>query len=144
MPRAREWHFVSQGAFNRVGIPWKPKNPPGSGRYLTKDGYWQLSIGSLSPEDAAIVRASNLYSRKDQHAVKEHRLVAFKKYGCLPPGTVVRHMNGIKTDNRPENLVLGTTQENTLDHDSARRAAMFWREQCHVLFLLLLKKEAGL
>lgn len=49
--------------------------------------------------------------------------------GAIPTGHVVRHLNGIKDDNRPENLVLGTTQENTMDHNMARLRAMFWREQ---------------
>lgn len=41
----------------------------------------------------------------------------------------MRHLNGDKTDNRPENLVLGTTQENTMDHNTARLMAMYWREK---------------
>ena len=50
----------------------------------------------------------------------EHRLIAAKKYGKEVIGKLVRHLNGEKADNRPENLVLGSHKENTMDHVSLR------------------------
>jgi len=46
-----------------------------------------------------------------------HRLVAYAKYGekLFTKGLEVRHLNGIKTDNRGENICLGTRADNIAD-----------------------------
>lgn len=46
-----------------------------------------------------------------------HRLQAYQKYGdeLFNDGIVVRHLNGISTDNSVENIGIGTQQENMLD-----------------------------
>lgn len=48
-----------------------------------------------------------------QHKV--HRLVLLTFVGPCPPGMQCRHLNGIKTDNRLENLAWGTPCENAQD-----------------------------
>ena len=83
----------------------------------------------MTDDDIKLAESHGLFRGKRKLFVNEHQLVAVKKYGKLPPHSVVRHLNGIKTDNRPENLVLGTTQENTMDHVTARMQAMYWREK---------------
>ena len=44
--------------------------------------------------------------------VLAHRLVWFHFYGPIPPGLQINHKNGIKNDNRPENLETVTCREN--------------------------------
>lgn len=43
-----------------------------------------------------------------------HQLIALAWIGPRPGGAVVNHLNGIKTDNRPENLEYCTSRENVL------------------------------
>lgn len=54
----------------------------------------------------------NLGSRR---TVTVHSLVAESFHGSRPGGQHARHRNGIKTDNRAENLEWGTRSENMLD-----------------------------
>ncbi|MFC7704853.1 HNH endonuclease [Plastorhodobacter daqingensis] len=68
------------------------------GRYIDSAGYVQVRIGV------------NRYRR-------EHRVVAEKMIGRpLAPGECVHHLNGCKTDNRPENLEVLGTGAHTLLH----------------------------
>ena len=67
------------------------------GRSKTVSGYIELAIG---PTD--------FFSPMAFHGrVREHRLVVARSLGrCLMPWEVVHHKNGVKDDNRPENLSL--------------------------------------
>ena len=47
--------------------------------------------------------------------IKVHRLVYQAFFGEIPEGMVVRHDNGINTDNRASNLLLGTYSDNEKD-----------------------------
>ena len=44
-----------------------------------------------------------------------HQLVMLAFHGYPPAGMEARHLNGIPTDNRPENLCYGTHSENMID-----------------------------
>ena len=75
----------------------------GIGQYLTSGGY--------------------LYQRARNHPkaakgyVLQHRLVMEQTLGrLLEDWELVHHLNGVKTDNRPENLVLLTAHEHGKHH----------------------------
>lgn len=46
-----------------------------------------------------------------------HRVVYAWHHGVCPAGLLVRHLNDIKTDNRIDNLALGTTADNAQDRE---------------------------
>lgn len=131
IPSAREWHYVDYGAIAKAGLNWKPvEKPEPHRRRIAADGYVIIGRRCMTENDASLAEAHGLLQH---NFVKEHRLVALKKYGRLPKGAVVRHINGHKADNAPGNLILGTSEENNMDHRTARLVAMIWREECHRL-----------
>lgn len=132
MKSAHDWHWIDFHALDRVGLSWKPIER--RGRYVAKDGYVFVTPSGMTEEEIALAELHQLWSpkvgsRQSGRRVPEHRLVALKKFGSIPLGHVVRHMNGIRSDNRPENLLLGTNAENHMDHNSARLAAMYWHNK---------------
>lgn len=129
--RCRDWHWVSYCVLKKAGIAWR-KIKETSGRSIGDKGYYMISKSIMTPEEIDLCNKNNLWigsSRGRKHGVFEHRLIAAKKYGSLPSGLVVRHLNGNKRDNSPDNLVLGTQSENTSDHQTAYRQMMYWRER---------------
>lgn len=52
-----------------------------------------------------------------------HRFIGYCKYGAaiFSPDVVIRHINGIKTDHRDENIVIGTHSQNSLDEPKEQR-----------------------
>jgi HNH endonuclease len=71
---------------------------------LTSQGYRRVWVG----RDHALAGHTGM--------VLEHRLVAYQAGRDLPPGSHVHHKNGIKTDNRLENLEVLTNSEHALLH----------------------------
>ena len=135
-PASRLWHWIDFHTVQKSGAAWKPKRAR-TGRQL-RHGYVFLTMGAMTDEEIALADKFQLWTgglrATGRCVVAEHRLVALKKYGILPKGVVIRHLNGIKQDNRPENLLRGTVKENNMDHDKAIRMAMYWREQYEALF----------
>lgn len=107
----------------------------GEGRW-NLGGYIAITKSILTPEELAFVKNDNL------HYVLEHRLVMSKHLGRpLETNEIVRHLNGKKTDNRVENLVIGTHLENTLDHVSLRNELALWKNIALTLFTILASKQ---
>ena len=52
---------------------------------------------------------------KYSRGIPVHQLVMLAFLGCPPPGMEAMHLNGIPTDNRPENLQYGTHSQNMTD-----------------------------
>jgi hypothetical protein len=119
---------------NRKNRKWKYKDL-GGGRWKL-GGYIAVAKSTLSPEERALVDTDDL------HYVLEHRLVV-ARYLRRPLETfeLVRHLNGIKTDNRIENLALGNHKENTMDHVSLRNELALWKNLAMTLFTLLGRKN---
>ena len=128
MPASRGWHWVDMTSVLRAGVRWKPKTEK-TGRHKTRQGYVQLTRRAMTADEVALADEFGLWRGSRKMCVAEHRLVACKKYGGLNRATVVRHINGVKDDNRPENLVVGTSAENTADHNTARVMCMYWHNE---------------
>lgn len=56
-----------------------------------------------------------LHQGETQRTCKVHHLVLICTKGPKLPGMECRHLNGVRSDNRPSNLVWGTRQENEDD-----------------------------
>lgn len=63
----------------------------------TPSGYLQLAI----------------YRGDERYYPLAHRLVFHVKKGPIPDGLCINHINGVKSDNRPDNLEAVTYKENT-------------------------------
>lgn len=62
-------------------------------------------------------KVANLRDKNKRFTVKFHALVLEAFVGPRPEGSVCRHLNGIKDDNRLSNLAWGTQKENVEDTD---------------------------
>ena len=60
---------------------------------------------------------------KNSPQIRVHRLQAFQKYGedIFLPGIVVRHLDGNPSNNRADNIAIGTASDNRMDMDPRER-----------------------
>lgn len=95
--------------------------PALKGYWADRDGrIWSLRSGeprllSAVPDQSGYLGVTIKLAYRVRARRSVHQLVAAAFHGALPPGLQTRHLNGIKTDNRPENLAYGTAQDNADD-----------------------------
>jgi len=109
-PTSQRCHRCAMLQRNLRGI----RNPRWTGgKVRTYSGYIQVK---LLPDDF-------FYSMADHDSyVREHRLVMAKHLGrCLQSWEHVHHKNGIKDDNRIENLKLTTKGSHSIEHSRGYR-----------------------
>jgi hypothetical protein len=86
---------------------------------------------TLSP---ALSKCGHLKVSLTQHNQAEtrlvHQLVAEAFIGPRPDGLEVRHLNGIGTDNRVENLAYGTHQQNVRDRNRHGTCPQLLKTHC--------------
>jgi hypothetical protein len=91
-----------------------------NGNVFNKDGK-QLSIGKSKKGYLSF----NIKIEKGGNATRSfvHRLQAYQKFGdkIFEQGIVVRHLNGISTDNSYDNIGIGTYSQNSLDVPKEKR-----------------------
>lgn len=96
--------------------------------YTITNGYREIHIKTLDKKTRDVVKK---YELKGSHRnyVYEHRLVAFQKFGIkvFEDKIVVRHLNGNKLDNSPENIMIGSQNDNIKDHMTANEEMKIWR-----------------
>lgn len=86
------------------------------------NSYWKGGIVVDGAGYVLVKRDGHPRAKKCGGYVREHILVAEKHLGrSLTPDEVVHHINGIKNDNRPENLAVMTSSAHLQYHTRVRK-----------------------
>ena len=108
IPKSKRCVHCSFSGKRDKSFGWK------GGRHTTTGGYIKLML----PIDDFFSSMGDTAN----HYVFEHRLVMAKSLGrSLQPWEIVHHKNGIKDDNRKENLELSTKYSHLTDHNKGYR-----------------------
>ena len=98
------------------------------------NGYVMVNVSTLTDEERTFL-ASMIYSNR----IPEHRLVMARSMGRpLLPNEQVHHVNGIRTDNRRENLELHDQESHSKEHARVAAEIRQLREENYLLRRTLL------
>lgn len=98
------WSTMNGVVLNRYNHPVELKKKESKGTRQVTPTYYYVFI----PRDL---------KNRECNPVRVHRFVAYCKYKekALERGTLIRHKNNDSLDNSWDNLLIGTTRDNTLD-----------------------------
>lgn len=72
-----------------------------------------------------------VYIKRKKHVKMEHRWIYEKVHGVIPPRMVIHHINGNKTDNRIENLLMLNNDMHRKVHCGFVLGADGWYKPCN-------------
>jgi hypothetical protein len=109
------------------------------GRRRNKLGYIVRTLISFSIEELLIVRPMlRRAGKRNQTEILEHRAIVALFLGRpLEQGEIVHHINGIKDDNRIENLQLASENEHGRLHSEIRKSLQEAEERIRLLEIQL-------
>lgn len=104
------------------------------GHNQSKERHWQWHGGKkLNQWGYVMVQVKDHPRASREGYVFEHVLVMEKKLGrYLLSGEVVHHINHVKTDNTPENLVLFTSHSEHMREDNSRKIWALKRKRSYI------------
>lgn len=130
LKKVLEWVINNGWEIDQNGQITNPKGEIKKGS-LT---YGYLKVGIKIPE-----------LKISSYSLKIHKFQAYQKYGeeIFQPGIVVRHLNGNKTDNSWENIIIGTQSDNMMDRNELDRIkhSKERRKYSHEVKLELIKER---
>ena len=129
-------HTDESRAKMAAGATWKHLMSNSSqwrgGRYKNS-GYILVMVDLLTPAQQGLAQQM-LTGKRNQRYILEHRLVAAVTLGrVLLPNEVVHHLNGVKDDNRSENLVVVPRDAHSMQHRAVEQELRLLREQVRQL-----------
>lgn len=105
------------------------------GRHLSR-GYWMVALSTLHPAEQVLFKS--MANRSSQRVIPEHRLVMARALARpLTRDEIVHHKNGVKTDNRPENLEITGNADHKKHHAAVLRELKRLRGENEVLWHIL-------